>query len=52
MDCTLMHKNISVVDIVIDDETKTIRKVQDTHNACHLLPSVNVCEKPSAQLDT
>ena len=44
MDCTLMHKNIPVIDMVIDDETKTIRKLQVVYNARHLPPGVNVCE--------
>jgi len=42
MDCTLMHKNIPVVDIQIDDATHTIVKLKDAHDIRHLPPGINI----------
>ena len=42
MDCTLMHKNIPVVDMKIDDVTHTIVKLKETYDVRHLPPGINV----------
>ena len=36
MDCTLMHKNISVVDLIIDEDSGIIQKIGQIHNLAHL----------------
>lgn len=36
MNCTLMHKNIPVVDVYISEDTGTIEKVGTVHNLSHL----------------
>ena len=36
MNCTLMHKNIPVVDLQIDDDTGYIAKLQNIHDKQHL----------------
>ena len=36
MNCTLMHKNIPVVDIVIDNDSGVIEKIGKIHNIAHL----------------
>ena len=36
MDCTLMHKNISVLDMLIDEATGYIAKINDVYNIEHL----------------
>ena len=42
MDYTLMHKNIPVVDMKIDDVTHTIVKLQDAYDTRHLPPGINI----------
>ena len=42
MECTLMHKNIPVVDMKIDDLTHTIVELQNAHNANHLPLGINI----------
>ena len=41
MECTLMHKNNSVVDIKID-ETGYIAKLRDVHDQRHLPLGINI----------
>lgn len=41
MDYTLMHKNIPVVDMVID-QTGYIAKLRDVHDICHLPPGIGM----------
>ena len=36
MNCTLMHKNIPVVDLVMDNGSGVIEKIGMIHNIAHL----------------
>jgi len=42
MDYTLMHKNIPVVDMFIDDKTAAIAKLRNVHDIRHLPPGINI----------
>ena len=42
MNCTLMHKNIPVADMLIDDVTAHIAKLLDTQDIRHLPPGINI----------
>ena len=42
MEYTLMHKNVPVVDLVIDDEISYITKIQDMHDIRNLPPGIAV----------
>ena len=41
MEYTLMHKNIPITDMIID-ETGYIAKIQNTHDVTHLPPGINI----------
>ena len=42
MDCVLMHKNIPVVDMEIDEMAGTISELKKTHDVRHLPPGINI----------
>ena len=42
MDCTLMHGNIPVVDMIIDDETAYIAKLRNVQDIRHLPPGITI----------
>jgi len=42
MECTLMHKNIPVLDMSIDDATSHIAKLRNEHDIRRLPPGINV----------
>ena len=42
MDCVLMHKNVPVVDMEIDEAAGTISKINKAHDVRHLPPGINI----------